>query len=169
MYTNQTKNPFFKQVNCEKNPFTNKPFFNEVIFYHKPSKSLITTDLYWNYPSSSVTNDNLIDSLSNNHDDDDDNTDTNSDYGVWELAPKVDNDIPIGTKLWKFGMDIIYRPFYVNLMVKIDNEQNKIYNDIVDYILNVWDVNIIVPAHGDVIRGRKPIRDVLSKHFEYKS
>jgi hypothetical protein len=30
-------------VDIEKNPFTGKPFFNEVIFYHAPSKTLITT------------------------------------------------------------------------------------------------------------------------------
>ncbi|CAM9770573.1 unnamed protein product, partial [Heterosigma akashiwo] len=36
---------------CEHNPFTRKPFFNEVLFHHRESKTLLTTDLYWNYPS----------------------------------------------------------------------------------------------------------------------
>ena len=36
---------------CEKNPFTGKPFFNEVNFVHTPSKTLLTTDTFWNYPS----------------------------------------------------------------------------------------------------------------------
>lgn len=41
---------------CELNPFTGKPFFNEVVFYHKASKALLITDLFWNYPSSSLPN-----------------------------------------------------------------------------------------------------------------
>ena len=45
----------------------------QVIFYHVPSKTLVTTDLFWNYP---------------------------------------DSEVPFGTKLWKFGMDQIYLPFY---------------------------------------------------------
>jgi len=140
-------------VNCEKNPFTGKPFFNEVIFYHTPSKSLLFTDLYWNYPGSSITNENLASS------------NEEEDYGEWELAPKVEK-IPFGTTLWKFGMDVIYRPFYVNFMVR-SMEEKRIYRGIVDYILNVWDVDVIVPAHGDVVRGKGLIRDVLIEHFEY--
>jgi hypothetical protein len=62
----------------EHNPFTGKPFFNELLFFHKPSKVLLTTDFFWAYPS----------------------------------------DVPFGTKLWKFGMDKIYRPFYFSLMIK---------------------------------------------------
>ena len=27
-------------IDCETNPFTRKPFFNEVIYYHTPSKTL---------------------------------------------------------------------------------------------------------------------------------
>lgn len=34
----------------ERNPFTGKPFFHEVIFVHKPTGVLMTTDLWWNYP-----------------------------------------------------------------------------------------------------------------------
>lgn len=43
-------------LDCETNPVTQKPFFNEVIFYHRPSKALLTTDIYWNYPESSLPN-----------------------------------------------------------------------------------------------------------------
>lgn len=32
-------------------PLTSRPFFNEVVFCHKPSRTLIVTDLWWNYPS----------------------------------------------------------------------------------------------------------------------
>lgn len=72
-------------LDVEVNPFTGKPFFNEVIFYHTPSKALIVTDVYWNYPTS--------DGVPNSH------------LGgeEWELAPSVES-IPFGSKLWKFGM-----------------------------------------------------------------
>lgn len=43
-------------LNIEKNPFTGRPFFSEVIFYHAPSKTLITTDMFWNYPGSIIPN-----------------------------------------------------------------------------------------------------------------
>ncbi|KAL1525703.1 hypothetical protein AB1Y20_020549 [Prymnesium parvum] len=33
-------------------PLTSVPFFNEVVFAHVPSRTLIVTDLWWNYPSS---------------------------------------------------------------------------------------------------------------------
>mmetsp|Transcript_36312 Transcript_36312/g.85181 ORF Transcript_36312/g.85181 Transcript_36312/m.85181 type:complete len:337 (-) Transcript_36312:1251-2261(-) len=39
---------------CEKNPFTGKPFFNEVNFVHTASRTLITTDTFWNYPKREV-------------------------------------------------------------------------------------------------------------------
>lgn len=34
----------------ERNPFTGGPFFDEVLFFHKTSRSLFVTDLWWNYP-----------------------------------------------------------------------------------------------------------------------
>ncbi len=129
-------------IDCEVNPFTGKPFFNEVIFYHEPSKALIATDFFWNYPADSVPN---------------------SQFGrddTWELAPLVEK-VPLGSKLWKVGMDKIYAPFYNQFMV----QNKKEYRDIVDHVLNVWDVEIVVPAHGDILRGKEFIRDVLSKHF----
>ncbi|KAK9904745.1 hypothetical protein WJX75_001725 [Coccomyxa subellipsoidea] len=65
-------------LNYERNPFNGKAFFNEVVFLFKPAKLLVTSDLFWNYPSQA----------------------------------------PGGTKLWKFGMDRVYLPFYRNLMIK---------------------------------------------------
>lgn len=35
---------------CEHNPFTRKPFFNEVVFLHAPSGTLVVTDVFWSYP-----------------------------------------------------------------------------------------------------------------------
>jgi Domain of unknown function (DUF4336) len=129
-------------INVEVNPFTGKSFFNEVIYYHRDSKTLIVTDLYWNYPASVVPN---------------------SEHGAndaWELAPTVD-EIPLGSRLWKFGMDQVYAPFYSNFMVQDKAE----YKSIVDHIVNVWDIEMVVPAHGDILRGKDFVRKVLSRHF----
>jgi hypothetical protein len=130
-------------INVELNPFTGRPFFNEVIFYHTPTKTLLTTDLFWNYPASGTPNSEF------GHDD------------SWELAPKVDG-VPWTSKLWKFGMDKVYYPFFNNFMVT-DKEE---YRRIAHHILNVWDVETVIPAHGDILRGKEFIRDVLTKHFQ---
>lgn len=75
-------------IDVEVNPFTGRPFFNEVVFYHSESKTLLTTDLYWNYPrGDGVTNGQVIDEIGEN----------NEDYGAWELAPYV-GEIPFGSK-----------------------------------------------------------------------
>lgn len=126
------------------NPFTGEPFFNEVIFYHKPSKSLLTTDVYWNYPQKDgVPNSHL---LSNNGDN--------------GLAPSVES-IPIGSRLWKFGMDKIYLPFYKKLMIKNRNY----YDEVVKIVLDEWEVHTLIPCHGDIIRGNAVIREELARHF----
>lgn len=39
----------------EVNPFNGKPFFNEVVFCHEPSRTFITADFFWNYPSDGTT------------------------------------------------------------------------------------------------------------------
>ena len=128
-------------ADMEVNPFTGKPFFNEVVFYHRPSKTLMTTDLYWNYP--------------------DPNGVPNSHLGgnEWELAPSVDS-IPLGSRLWKKGMDKVYLPFYKNFMVKDKGR----YDKMVDVILNEWDVKTVIPAHGDIIR-EDDVDKVLRKHL----
>ncbi|CAE7366198.1 unnamed protein product [Symbiodinium natans] len=38
-------------ADCERTPLLGTPFFNEVIFYHVPSDTLMCTDIFWNYPS----------------------------------------------------------------------------------------------------------------------
>lgn len=73
---------------CETNPFTGKPFFNETVFVHKPSRVLFVTDLFWNYPE--------------------------TDVGEGEARVQI----PLGTKAWKFGMDRVYLPFYRKAMVR---------------------------------------------------
>jgi Domain of unknown function (DUF4336) len=131
-------------VNVEKNPFTGRPFFNEVIFYHVPTKTLLTTDLFWNYPANGVPN---------------------SEFGRddgWELAPRIESGVPLTSRLWKFGMDKVYYPFYNNLMVTDKAE----YKAIANHILNVWDVETVIPAHGDIMRGKDFIRSVLTRYFQ---
>ena len=128
----------------EVNPFTGKPFFNEVIFYHTPSKTLMTTDLFWNYPQpNGVPNSHLP-----------------IDDPAWELAPPVDG-IPIGSKLWKLGMDKIYGPFYKKFMVKDRSKYDAMNNQ----ILNGWDIETVIPAHGDLIHGAPLVKEVLREHL----
>jgi len=132
-------------LDMEINPFTGKSFFNEVVFYHKPSKSLITTDIYWNYPQK--------DGIPNSH-----LEGSNDDDGS---APNV-GKIPFGTRAWKFGMDKVYLPFYKRLMI---NDMQR-YEDVVAIMIDEWETHTLIPCHGDLIRGREKIREVLSTHFK---
>lgn len=90
----------------EANPFTGKPFFNEVLLHHKPSRALLTTDFYWNYPP----------------------------------------NVPTGTKLWKFGMDRVYKPFYFGLMIK---DKAAYAETMRGLFAQDWDM--LVPCHGSVV------------------
>jgi Domain of unknown function (DUF4336) len=143
---------------CEVNPFTNKAFFNEVVLFHTASKSIIMTDTFWNYPSSSLPNYYGI-----------------QDTGSIHICPKVPveytgstlpaMEVPFGTKSWKFGMDKIFLPFYKKLMVgSKGSERREKYEIAVSKIL-AWEPQIIVPCHGDVIRGKELCRKVLEEHF----
>jgi len=134
-------------INTEVNPFTGKPFFNEVIYYHQSSGTLLTTDLYWNYPQS--------DGIPNSHLE-------STELTSWELAPSVDT-IPLGSRAWKFGMDRIYSPFYNNFMVRNESENTQIGRFIIDQ--GSWDIKTVIPAHGDLIRGKELIQTVLRKHL----
>ena len=151
-------------IDMEVNPFTGKPFFNEVIYYHVPSKTLLTTDLYWNYPSNDGrTNSFLVTKRQEDNDDANEGKEEDTEEELvldWELAPSVDS-IPIGSKLWKFGMDQIYKPFYKNLMIK---DRSK-YQAMCHTILNEWDIETVIPAHGDILHGKDIIRTVLTKHL----
>mmetsp|Transcript_2386 Transcript_2386/g.3626 ORF Transcript_2386/g.3626 Transcript_2386/m.3626 type:complete len:452 (+) Transcript_2386:377-1732(+) len=140
-------------IDTDVNPFTGKSFFNEVIFYHTASKTLLMTDLFWNYPSRDGRTNMQLDLVNEMED-----------FGPWELAPSV-GKIPFGSTAWKFGMDKIFYPFYMNLMVKSDKRQ--IFNEIARFITcgDDWEVETIIPAHGDIIRGKQVCREVLQKHF----
>ncbi len=95
-----------------------RPFFNEVVFCHRPSGALIVTDLWWNYPG--------------------------------------DCSVPLGSRLWKRGMDEVYKPVY-NRFMKADG-----WAESADVILG-WDFNTILPAHGDPIVG--DAKGVLRRHL----
>jgi hypothetical protein len=101
------------------------------------------TDLFWNYPQP--------EGIPNSH------LERN---GGWELAPSVPS-IPLGTRLWKQGMDKIYLPFYKTFMVK----NREYYDEMVKVVLDEWDVETLIPAHGDIIRGKELIRQVLKRHL----
>jgi len=151
-------------VDAEVNPFTGKPFFNEVVFYHSKSKTLLTTDIYWNYPGDGITNSNhesLKEQLRGNGVEDED-------YGVWELAPLMD-EVPLGSRLWKWGMDKLFRPFYLNLMIQ--NKKQDDFKEIAAFISGVdssspsWDIETVIPCHGDILRGKKFTKEVMRSHF----
>jgi hypothetical protein len=148
-------------IDTEVNPFTNKPFFNEVIFYHTASKTLLMTDLFWNYPKSDgTTNGQIWDALPSVSD-----KTRNEDFGAWELAPSV-GTIPFGSTAWKFGMDKLFYPFYMNFMVMSDKRQS--FTDIARFITcggDGWEVESIIPAHGDIVRGKGVCKEVMEKHF----
>lgn len=152
-------------IDTEVNPFTGKSFFNEVIFYHPASKTLVCTDLYWNYPKSDgTTNGQVWDALPSSVAD----KTRDEDFGVWELAPKV-SAIPFGSTAWKFGMDKLFYPFYMNFMIRSDKRQS--FNDIARFITcgdGGWEIETIIPAHGDVIRGKNVCKKVLEKHFNIR-
>ena len=82
-------------VDCERLPILGTPFFSEVVFYHKPSKTLLVTDTYWNYPrldgKTNADYAKLVEYTTEGED---------IDFGVWELAPDVGR-IPIGSRYVK--------------------------------------------------------------------
>ena len=102
------------------------PFFNEVVFCHKPSRMLIVTDLWWNYPAS---RDDVEGGAA---------------------------DVPLSSRLWKLGMDKIYRPVYNRLM------RTPTWGTSADAILS-WDFEYIAPCHGEPVAadGKRVLREHL--------
>ena len=158
-------------MDIEVNPFTGRAFFNEVLFYHAPSKTLMTTDFYWNYPrGDGVTNGQLVDELAAKGmraTSEGGEGGLDGDFGTWELAPDV-GEIPLGSKIWgKVGMDRLFYPFYMKFMVRKD--QRKEFEEIGRFVSGSerrgWEVETIIPCHGDIVRGRELCRKVLEVHF----
>ena len=59
-------------------------------------------------------------------------------------------------------MDKIYLPFYKRFMV---NDKER-FEELVALMIDEWDVHILVPCHGDILRGKETIRRELIKHFK---
>lgn len=100
------------------------PFFNEVVFCHTPSRTLIVTDLWWNYPDTA--------------------------------AKGAGFEVPLSSRLWKVGMDVIYRPVYNNFM-RTETCASS-YETILD-----WDWDYIAPCHGEPVSA--DAKRVLSDHL----
>ena len=188
---------------CELNPFTSKPFFNEVSFFHKPSRTLFMADMFWNYPSKNLPNyeaemrtegtyhEHTCPKISSPRATVD--IDSISSISSSNQEPPAVS-VPNGTRLWKFGMDQVYYPFFHAAMVgrrKTRKRNNGVsdpgrrapkggtdlddggsghysrrdrYDAIVDKIL-AWGVEVIVPCHGDVIRGRGTCHTALQDFY----
>ena len=101
-----------------------RPFFSEVVFSHRPSRTLFVTDLWWNYPTTTIS---------------------------------TGDAVPTSTRLWKFGMDAIYRPFYNAFM----QGAQTTFDSRLSTILS-WDWDSIVPAHGEPITGPDAKATLLS-------
>jgi hypothetical protein len=68
-------------------------------------------------------------------------------------------------------MDKLFRPFYNNFMIK--DEQREKYKQISRFITcgdasGGWEVETIIPAHGDIVRGKELCRKVLERHFNIR-
>ena len=124
--------------NCEKNPFTGKAFFNEIVFFYRPTKTMFCSDVFWNYPSSSLPNHQK------------------------EMQIRGEEvEVPFGTRAWKFGMDALYLPFYKNFMTLGLRTE---FIAATEQVLS-WDIEMIVPCHGDIIYGKDLCARVLDYHF----
>ena len=147
----------YVHFDCELNPFTNKPFFNEIVFFHKKSKTLFMSDVFWNYPSSTLPNYVGIEETGKIHE----CSKVPISY-TSNLLPEV--KVPFGTRMWKFGMDKVYLPFYKNFMVGKNNIRREKYEKVINKLLD-WNPEVIVSCHGDVIRGPLLCQKVLKRHF----
>ena len=68
-------------------------------------------------------------------------------------------------------MDKLFRPFYNNFMIK--SEQRDKFNKIAGFVTcgdtsGGWEVETIIPAHGDIVRGKELCHTVLERHFNIR-
>ena len=89
-------------------------FFDEVVFCHAPSRTLFCADLWWDYPSGAAAG------------------------GGDAPAPST------ATRLWKFGMDFVYRPVYNRLMT---TERSR---EAFARVLAL-EFDAIAPCHGEIL------------------
>jgi len=158
-------------MDCEANPFTGTPFFNEVVLFHRRSGTLFCSDAFWNYPGTARPNFDGEGGSAGDQSSDEPKIPT----GSVHLCSKVpaaeangvvpDVEVPFGTRLWKWGMDTVYLPFYKLAMVGSSGERRTRYEQCVSKILDTWCPEQVAPCHGDVLRGRELCRRVLRAHF----
>jgi len=67
-------------------------------------------------------------------------------------------DVPLGTRAWKFGMDVVYLPFYKRAMV---DDANK-YEATVERVC-AWDFEAMLPCHGSFVPSGA--KRVVRKHL----
>ena len=75
------------------------PCCEQVLFCHRPSRSLFVTDLWWNYPSAAMADAAML--------------------GGAAKGAEDGSAVPASARLWKFGMDQIYKPFYNSFMAGV--------------------------------------------------
>lgn len=122
---------------------------------------MFIADTFWNYPSKPLPNyftelDEYKSSLVSQN---------KNDFSLSLLVAELEVPVPIGSRLWKFGMDRIYLPFYRRFMVG-RGERRKQYERLVGTIIDEWRPEAILPCHGDVVLGEELCRSVLKKHFQ---
>ncbi len=85
--------------------------------------------------------------------------------------------IPLGLRLWgKVGMDRLFRPFYANFMV--GGDRRDVFEEMGRHVVACggcggssggddddagWEVETIIPCHGDIVRGRQLCRHKMSR------
>jgi hypothetical protein len=139
---------------CEINPFTRKPFFNEVVVFHKGSRSLCTADMYWNYPATKHPNYNLLSGTGELHQCSKVPVDATN-------CPEI--EVPFSTSLWKFGMDKVFLPFFKNFMVGKKRRDRLIACS--EKVMK-WSPLNIVPCHGDVVKGQDLCAKELRRQWQ---
>ena len=151
-------------LDCEINPFTARPFFNEMLFYRAQSKTLFLTDFWWNYPSSDRPNYDGVSGTGSIHACPRLPVSLGSPEPAAAAGSLPSVPVPAGTRAWKLGMHKVYLPFYRRCMVGRRGERRQRYEQLARRVL-AWDVEVLVPCHGDVVRGRELCREVLESHW----
>lgn len=80
---------------------------------------------------------------------------------LWWNYPGADvADVPRGTRVWKWAMDAVYRPFYNRAM-----RVQPAFDDEVWATLAAWDFEYIAPCHGEPVA--VDAKRVLAEHLGY--
>ena len=127
--------PLLRSLAC----LLSSPCCEQVLFCHRPSRSLFVTDLWWNYPSAAMADAAML--------------------GGAAKGAEDGSAVPASTRLWKFGMDQIYKPFYNSFMAG----DPAVFNARLDTVLS-FDWDLLVPCHGEPIAG-PTAKPTLERHL----